>query len=63
MTIVINSECGRMQIKARSIKAAKAVYAAKENFDFEGAKSGKYPGSFFRIWKEGQLVESVGECE
>jgi hypothetical protein len=63
MTIVINSECGRMQIKARSIKAAKAVYAAKESFDFEGAKSGKYPGSFFRIWKDGQLVESVGECE
>ena len=62
MTIVINSECGRMQIEARSIKAAKAVYAAKENFDFAGAKNGKYPGSFFRVWKDGQLVESAGEC-
>ncbi len=52
-----------MQIKARSVKAAKAIYAAKENFDFDGAKNGKYPGSFFRIWKDDQLVESVGECE
>jgi hypothetical protein len=63
MTIVINSECGRMQIEARSVKAAKAIYAAKENFDFDGAKKGKYPGSFFRIWKDGPLVESIGECE
>ena len=56
-TYLINSECGIIKTEANDIDHAKAIYSETMEFDFDNID--KFPGSWYAIYEDGSLVETV----
>lgn len=57
-TYTISSEVGLMKgIQAGSIDEAKAIYSNKMHYDFDGARDGEYPGSWYFVDEDGVRAE------